>query len=255
MHNKPIHAPLQFPKCLVDIGCGTGIVTRQLGDAYPTAQVYGIDISPVPPGPKPSNLEYILGDVRQVLKTDPRLSSESVDFVFSRLLVLGMTDWPGYVRDIVTLLRPGGWVEMHDFALDWYLHGSYCSGEWEWLQALSAAAERKGWDLRCGKNIKGYMEQAGLRDVSVEVYKVPMGDWLAGERPETRRIGEHAARECGMLYYHAIPRMLQGMGYPEEKVKKFSRMSTKDLAGQEGVEYRFYVTTGRKCQPKRELHN
>lgn len=40
--------------------------------------------------------------------------------------------------------------------------------------------------------------------------------------------------------------MLKGMGYPEEKAKKFSRMSTKDLAGQEGIEYRFYFTAGRK---------
>ncbi|KAI4104261.1 MAG: hypothetical protein LQ339_003880 [Xanthoria mediterranea] len=246
MHNKLIHAPLQSPKSLVDVGCGTGIVTRQLGDAYPAAKVYGVDLSPVPSGPKPPNVEYILGDVGQLLNNDPRLAHGSADFVFSRLLLLGITDWAGYVRDVASLLRPGGWVEMQDLALEWYLHGTYCSGEWEWMQALFAAGEQKGWDLRCGRNIKGYMEQAGLVDVSVQEYRLPMGDWLARERPETRRIGQHAAREYGMLYYHAIPKMLQGMGYTEEKMEELSVMCTKDWAGQEGKEMRFYATVGRK---------
>ena len=246
MHNRLIHAPLQSPKHLVDVGCGTGIVTRQLGDAFPTAQVYGVDLSPVPSGPKPPNVDYILGDVRQLLNQDARLAFESTDFVFSRLLILGITDWPGYLRDAVALLRPGGWVEVQDFALEWFLHGSCCSGGWDWLQALFAAAEQKGWDLRCGRNAKGHMEQAGLVDVSVQEYRVPMGDWLARESPETRRIGEHAAREYGMLYYHAIPKMLQGMGFAKEKVEELSRMCVRDLVWREGMELRFYATIGRK---------
>ncbi|KAL8782580.1 MAG: hypothetical protein Q9213_005258 [Squamulea squamosa] len=246
MHDKFIHAPLQSPRHLVDVGCGTGIVTRQLGDAYPTAQVYGIDLSPVPSGPKPPNVEYVLGDICQLLNRDARLAFESMDFVFIRLLVLGMTDWPGFVRNMVALLRPGGWVEVQDFALEWYLHGSYRSGDWEWMQAFSTAAERKGFDLRCGRNARGYMEQAGLLDVSVKEYSLAIGDWLARERPETRRIGEHAAREYGMLYYHAIPKMLQGMGYAEEKIEEFRRMCKRDLAGQEGMELKFYATIGRK---------
>ena len=246
MHNHFIHAPLHSPHLLIDVGCGTGTVSCQLGDTYPAAQVYGVDLSPVPPRPKPSNVEYMVGDVRKLLNRDARLVSESADFVFSRLLVLGMTDWAGYVRDMASILRPGGWVEIQDFALDWYLHGSCCSGEWEWLNALFLAAQKKGWDLRCGRNAKEYMQQAGLVDISVKEYRLPMGTWLVGERPETKRIGEHSAREYGMLYYFAIPKMLQGMGYTEEKIEQFRRMSGKDLAGQEGKEGRFYATIGRK---------
>ena len=246
MHNHFIHAPLRSPHVLIDIGCGTGTVSCQLGDTYPAAQVYGVDISPVPPHPKPSNVEYIIGEVRKLLNRDVRLASESADFVFSRLLVLGMTDWMGYVRDIASVLRPGGWVEIQDVDLDWYLHGSCCSGEWEWLKALYLAAQKKGWDLRCGRNVKEYMQQAGLVDISVKEYSVPMGTWLVGERPETRRIGEHTAREYVTMYYHAIPKILQGMDYTEEKIEEFRRMSGKDVAAQDGKEMRFYATIGRK---------
>lgn len=244
MDNRVMHAPIVTPLQIIDVGCGTGIVTRHLGNAYPSARVYGIDLSPVPipAGPHPPNVEYILGDVRTL--TNPRLAPGSTDFIFSRLLTLGMTDWAGYVRDMVSLLRPGGWVEMQDYSLDWYMHGSNCSEEWEWLKALFLAAQQKGWDLRAGRNIPLYMQEAGLLDISVVTYRVPIGTWL--ERLESKRIGEHAAREYGRLYYHAIPKMLQGMGYTKEKIEEFQRSSSVDLAGQEGKELKFYATIGRK---------
>lgn len=246
MDNNLIHAPLESPNLLIDVGCGTGIVSCHLGAKYPTAQIYGVDLSSVPPRQKPSNVEFIVGDVRQLLNHDARVALGTADLVFSRLLVLGMTDWAGYVRDMASLVRSGGWVEMQDVALEWYLDGVCCSGEWEWSKALALAAEKKGWDPHCGRNLKGNMHEAGLVDISVREYSIPMGTWMVGERPETRRIGEHTAREFGMVYYHAIPKMLQGMGYAEEKIEEFRRSSGRDLAAQDGKELRFYVTVGRK---------
>ena len=38
--------------------------------------------------------------------------------------------------------------------------------------------------------------------------------------------------EYGMLYFHAISKMLQGMGYTEKKIEECRKMSTKDLARQ-----------------------
>ncbi|KAL8896445.1 MAG: hypothetical protein Q9207_007702 [Kuettlingeria erythrocarpa] len=246
MDNRVIHAPIHMPSQIIDVGCGTGIVTRHLGDAYPYARVYGVDLSPVPvsTGGSLANVEYILGDVRQLLTSDARLAPGSTDFIFSRLLVMGMTDWAGYVRDMVSLLRPGGWVEMQDFSLEWYLHGSRCSQDWEWLNALFLAAQQEGRDLRAGPNIQAHMRQAGLQDVSMREYRLPIGPWL--DKPETKRIGEHAAREHTKVYYHVIPKMLHGLGYPKEKIEEFQRMSSVDVASQEGKERKFYVTIGRK---------
>ncbi|KAL8864479.1 MAG: hypothetical protein Q9174_007337, partial [Haloplaca sp. 1 TL-2023] len=220
MGNRSTRAPIHSPSKILDIGCGTGIVTRQLGKAHPSAQVYGIDLSPVPvpAGAHAPNVEYIVGDVRKMIT---RLGSESTDFIYSRLLIMGMTDWPGYVRDMYSLLRPGGWVEMQEFSLDWYMHGSYCSQDWDWLRALFLAAEKKGYDLRAGRNVEAYMRQAGFVDIEMIEYRVPIGPWLEG--PETKRIGEHAEREYGELYYHAIPKMLEGMGLAKEKVEELQK--------------------------------
>ncbi|KAI4217884.1 MAG: hypothetical protein L6R36_009229 [Xanthoria steineri] len=243
--NPPIHAPLENPQQLVDIGCGTGHLTRQLAEKYPTAHVYGIDLSPVRT-PTSQNMGFILGDVRKLIGSDPRLAYESADFVFSRLLFMGMTDWPEYVRDTVSLVRPGGWVEMQDLIFELYLHGSPCSDEWGWMKAIKSAAQQKGMDLQCGKNIARYMEEAGLEDIVVKEYRLPCGTWLAEQKPETRRIGESTGREYGRIVYYMLPKMLQGKGYTEEQLDVFRESALRDSAGRDGLETKLYVTIGRK---------
>ena len=246
MQGHVIHAPLENPRQLIDVGCGTGTVSCYLGARYPTAQVYGVDLSPVPARPKPLNVDFIQGEIRALLNHDDRLSLSSADFAFSRLLILGMSDWPGYVRAMASLLRPGGWMEMQDYACELYLNGQCCSDERGWFQALCGAAEKKGWDLRCGKHVKKYMEQAGLVEVQVIRYRVPIGTWLVGEKPETKRIGEQAAREYGQMYQHATPKILDGMNYSAAKIEGFRAECVRDFAEQDGKELYFWVTIGKK---------
>ena len=49
MHNKVVRGPLRDPCKMRDVGCGTGVITRQFGTQCPSVTVYGIGISPVPP--------------------------------------------------------------------------------------------------------------------------------------------------------------------------------------------------------------
>ncbi|KAL9121437.1 MAG: hypothetical protein Q9187_002007 [Circinaria calcarea] len=247
MQNNVIHARATSPSYIIDIGCGTGTVTCYLGARFPSAQVYGVDLSPVRAcAPIPSNVSFIQGDFRRLLEHDARFSPGSIDYIFHRLLVLGMTDWAGYISDVASLLRPGGWAEMQDYVIKVYRNGRECSTEWGWLNALNEVAGRKGIDLSCGSNIAKHMEQIGLVDITVREFWVPFGAWAADAHPETKKIGEHAAREYGLLYYYAIPKILEGMGYEEKVIKKFQESSLEDLSGEVGKEIVFYVTTGRK---------
>lgn len=92
MKDKIVHARLKSPTEILDVGCGTGIVTRHLGSIYPSASAYGIDISPVPPttasdaiSSTPSNVEYIIGDIRKLAGEDERLRAGNFDCIFQRL--------------------------------------------------------------------------------------------------------------------------------------------------------------------------
>ena len=131
-------------------------------------------------------------------------------------------------------------MEIQHFALELYLNGQCCGDEWGWLQALYKAAEKRGWDLRCGKHVKEYRQQVGMVEVQVVAYRVPLGTWAVGERPESKNIGEHAAMEYGPLYSHAIPKVSDGMGYSAVEIEGFRNDCVRDLAEQEGKELFFF---------------
>ena len=250
MHNKIVHAPLENPQHLLDIGCGTGIVTRYLSTTFPSAtSIYGIDISPVPAiqSNTPSNITYIQGDVKKIAKSDKRLSPCSLDYAFSRLLVWGMTDWPGYLRDtVVPMLKPGAWAEVHDLYYVCYKHGEVYGADWKWLKAMREGARRKGLDMDCGRNMTSYMREAGLREVSQRRYGIPTGTWDVARRPETRRIGTHHARELAVPYRDLIPKAVEGLGLSEEEVRELVDECEECLKEEEGKEWFIYVTIGRR---------
>ena len=252
MHDRVIHAPLHNPQRILDVGCGTGAVTYHLGATYPKASsVYGVDLSPVPqiprPEPQAQNISYIQGDVRELAETDERLGAGSFDYIFSRLLICGMTDWPGYMQDtVVPLLKPGGWVEVQDLDYIWYKHGRVCSDDWPWVKAVTQGAQSKNMDLRCGSNAATYMHQAGLVDIAVSCYGAPFGEWAVRERPETEWVGKLQATDLAPLYEFIVPSMTEGLGFSEDEVGEFVRESRECLGAEDGLEWVVYVTVGRK---------
>ncbi|KAH3919957.1 hypothetical protein HBI56_033120 [Parastagonospora nodorum] len=113
MGKRIIHAPLSATNVhkALDIGCGTGIVTHEIASQFPDAQVYGLDLSPVPNiREKLPNIEYVQGNIIDIAtphEPDARFKHNSFDYIFSRFLVVGMTDWEGYIARCVALAKPG----------------------------------------------------------------------------------------------------------------------------------------------------
>ena len=116
MSNEAFLAPVHQPKRILDVGCGTGRSTVQLAEKFPDAQIIGVDLSVVPAlHPKPKNVEYIQGDVRELIKSGSEsFVPASFDYIYSRLLSLGMTDWQGHLHQISSVLAQGGWLEVQE---------------------------------------------------------------------------------------------------------------------------------------------
>lgn len=98
LDDKVVYAPIDpsSTRRILDIGCGTGATTDELGAMFPQANVCGVDLSTVPAlRPKLDNIEYIQGDIQElaVSNADDRLEKDAFDYVFSRFLMGGITNW------------------------------------------------------------------------------------------------------------------------------------------------------------------
>lgn len=174
MNHRPFTAPISQPKKMLDIGCGTGVMTDLLASAFPEAQVYGIDIAPVPESRhgKRSNVEWIQGDVRGLIGKDPRLDLGSVDYIFERLLMFGMSNWEDYIKSISTLLRPGGWLEIQESSCQ--LRSPKGERKWDshrWYNEFMSEGKALGLDIEIGDRVEELLAStSGIGNVKGNKY-------------------------------------------------------------------------------------
>ena len=256
MGDRVLHAPIDTTATrLLDVGCGTGIVTHLMSDAYPRATCIGLDLSETPRlRPQAANVKFLKGNVtaqtptqwttadgKSVLQQDEGL----FDYVFSRLLILGMTDWQNFLRTEYGLLKPGGWAEVHDLAWDWYdADGTLVSDEWPWLRRVRNELESgKGMDLSCGKKAKAWMEEAGFVDVRAYEYIYPFCG-SSESSTEMRAYGRFNAKALPIMLDDAIPRVMDN-ACSEEKESLLADMRRALLPGKK-LHQIFFVTIGRK---------
>jgi trans-aconitate 2-methyltransferase len=96
------------PRRVVDLGCGTGRLTRVLADRWPTARVLGIDSSPEMIGRTgqvalPGRLDFRLGDLREWRVGGP------VDVLLSNAAVQWVPEHLELFPRWVAAVAPGGW--------------------------------------------------------------------------------------------------------------------------------------------------
>ncbi|KAL0261718.1 hypothetical protein SLS55_003148 [Diplodia seriata] len=109
--------PIQRPTKILDCGYGRGNWALEMAQTYPDSEVTAIDVYPTNelPDDQPDNLEIEAWDLNQTLT--PTYKPNEYDLIHSRLVAPGIKRdrWPRYIRDIVRLLKRGGWVQMAEF--------------------------------------------------------------------------------------------------------------------------------------------
>ena len=202
--------------------------------------------------PEPTNVSYVIGDIRS-LQERTRWAGKA-DLVFNRLLVLGMCDWPGYIKEVAALLRPGGYVEMQDMVMSLLQRTVSTDGSVRdidlarnYWRVMSTAAEERGMDLRCGEKLAGWMKDAGLEVVEERVFPFPLGDWMAREAPETRDMGMLLAEVTYPALSPAL-KMLCEKTHTADEVASLQAEIMADAAeeNRHGKWAKFHVVVGRK---------
>src|SRR5437764_14475067 len=91
---------------VIDLGCGTGELTRRLADALPGSDVLGIDNSP-------QMLERAREHERPGLRFEPGAIEElrgeaEWDLVFTHAVLQWVDDRPTLIPRLLALVKPGG---------------------------------------------------------------------------------------------------------------------------------------------------
>ena len=166
--------PLQPGMNVLDVGCGTGAVTRILAERVAPGKVVGVDLSEerlsvarqIAEEQAIPNLEYVQSDVRDL---DPK--SQRFDLTYSRCLFQYLPGQAGQETLIAMkrLARPGGRVTVADIDGN-HLYRYPLDEEWEQvLRHMVRAIEETGFDAFVGRKLFTMFRKAGLRELHVDI--------------------------------------------------------------------------------------
>jgi len=104
--------PKEPPKCIVDVGCGTGRLLRMMAVHWPKAQLIGVD--PSEQMLKEARLLNPIAEFKPGFAESLPLADESADIVLSSLSFHHWANHKKGVQEIARVLRPGGFFCLAD---------------------------------------------------------------------------------------------------------------------------------------------
>ncbi|KAI1454082.1 S-adenosyl-L-methionine-dependent methyltransferase [Annulohypoxylon moriforme] len=166
------------PHEILDLGTGTGIWAIEMGDTYPSANVLGIDLSPIQPQWVPPNVRFMVDDVES-----PWLHPKNhFDYIHSRHMIMAIKDWDKLLRTSYEHLRPGGWIELqeiHHFPTS--SNNTLASDHpvAQYWQYVDEGLINLGVSFRTSNEgrIAAAMRECGYVNVTERVFHIPIGTW------------------------------------------------------------------------------
>ena len=166
---------LSGPIRILDVGCGTGEITRRLAVHYPDAQLTGIDIlesnlffarrdSPEFSG----RIAYEQGDAFSL-----RFADATMDLIVCRHVSQAVPDFPLMLAEFTRVLKPGGVLHLvsEDYGM---LHFPVTALDPDkfWNEHAIRFLNSINCDGRIGRHSPTLLENAGYRDITMDYITV-----------------------------------------------------------------------------------
>lgn len=260
----PTHCTVWSPKQLhllihrwSSVGCGTGVATIQIATILPSATIYGLDLTQVPEASRemaPGNVVWAQGNALDVDYDQPGddiMSREiftpgGLDYIFGRMLFLGISNWSKYFSITSQALRSGGIIEHQDLDWKFYRVGtSECvSDDWEWHKAILSGAKKSGLSTTSGSDATPLMRESGLEVINVQTFEFSFVP--SSQTPKSQAMGRYVQAKLIPQYPELLRKMLGADGITGEKLEALTRECLHDITSEEGLYQKYTVTIARK---------
>ncbi|OLN85070.1 hypothetical protein CCHL11_10246 [Colletotrichum chlorophyti] len=197
-------APIgKSPHTVLDVGTGTGIWAIDFADVYPSAEVIGIDISPIQPSWVPVNCKFQIDDY----ELDWTWPINHFDFVHIRNLEAAVADWPRLFRQAFEHTKPGGYIEVKQIDIRTLSQTTELTDDHifsRWFEFITEATDKIGKTARNVDNrgLARGITEAGFVVEGEHEWKVPIGGWAR----------DPALKELGAINLEYNDQSLEGFG-------------------------------------------
>jgi SAM-dependent methyltransferase len=181
--DRNVIAPVRKLREILDIGCGTGSWCVDVADEFPSARVFGIDLSPVQPVYVADNCTFLLENVLH----GTGFLDEQFDLIQSRCLGAGISDvkWPKYIQEIKRITKRGGWIQLIEmdparYCDDNCLPENSALAEWE-RTVQTVMLEKYDTTIHgVSHKLARLVQNAGFTNINRYNIKAPVGKWAQG---------------------------------------------------------------------------
>jgi SAM-dependent methyltransferase len=216
--NKLHFAPIQDPINILDIGTGTGLWAIEMADAFPAAEVWGTDLSPIQPSYVPPNLHFEIADA-----DEEWTYRQKFDLVHTRVMNdTSLKDWSHFYREAFKVLKPGGWVESQEFSYRLYSDDNTIpkdSSVMYWEALWTEGVQKQGLQGHCNPDlVYKQMQDAGFINITRLNFKMPIGPWP--KDPTLREAGEYGRANLLFGFYGlSVKVFTQLLGWQVEELE------------------------------------
>jgi SAM-dependent methyltransferase len=163
---------LAGPLRILDLGCGTGEITRRLAGRYPQATLLGIDIlegnlalARRDNGGFGQRVAYEQGDAFALREADA-----SFDLVVCRHMSQAVPDFPRVLAEITRVLKPGGWLHLlsEDYGMLHMPVSTSFDPDRFWNANAIPFLQGIGCDGRIGRHSPPLLAASGYLDIAMD---------------------------------------------------------------------------------------
>lgn len=213
---------------ILDLGCGTGQISRRIAELLPQVEVLGIDIhEPHLELARKSctdlgtRVRFEVGDAYKL-----PLESNSVDLGVCRHLLQAVPDASQVLRELARVVRPGGSVHLlcEDYG-QIHLHPTRLDCDVFWRDLVIAFGKSQGTDMKIGRRMLSLLQEAGFHDVGVDYLTIDnlrvepqvlveiWEAWRDGFSSGLAQLGTHTPEQIAAYFEDMIECLLKPGGY------------------------------------------